>query len=109
MSIDLLDIKVLREFHKLKEDEEITTWKLMRMLFPKGGHNEVETVKYRLNKLEGLGLFIISKNSPKSYIMLKENVIFDKFKFPRRKEKSLSVWLNINNRWEVREILKIIL
>lgn len=117
--IDNFDIKILKEFSKIKEGEEIsekrminrlsvnleegeTPWNIMRIIFPKGHDKEDKIVKRRIKRMEKLGLFIITKNSPTKYMMILENVKFKKFKFPDRV--SEAVLLKIKNKWEIFEI-----
>lgn len=102
MPIDNFDIKILRELNKLKDNEVITTWKMMRRIFPKGNNRENAFMKKRMDKMERMGLFLIEKNSPKKFSMIKDNVIFKKINFPDKK--SDAILLRIKNKWEIFEI-----
>jgi len=97
-----LDISILKEFTKLSEDDEITMWKMMRKIFPEGRKLEELKIRYRMNNMEKKGLFIICKNSPKCFIMIKDNVVFKKIKFPDRY--SNAICLRINNLWTQQEL-----
>jgi len=97
-----LDISILKEFNKMKEDDEITMWRMMRKIFPKGRGNEEIKIRYHMDQMEKMGLFIICKNSPKCFIMIKDNVVFKKIKFPDRY--SNAVCLRINNLWIQQEL-----
>ena len=101
--LDEIDIKILQEFDKLK-DKEVSTWYIMKKIFPRGMDKQNQLIKSRMIKMEKIGLFLITKNSPKNFSMISENVIFKNFKFPRRKEESPSLWVNINNYWECFEL-----
>ena len=49
-----------------------------------------------------MGLFLIEKDSPRRFSMIKDNVIFKKTKFPDRISDSLL--LRIKGKWEIFEL-----
>lgn len=102
-SIDELDIKIITKFNKLIKQEDSTSWKIMRALFPKGRGKEHNLIVGRMKKMEKMGLFIIEFNSPIRYSLISENVSFKKIKCPNNKIIN-SIWLNIYNKWRVMEI-----
>ena len=105
--IDSIDLKILKVMKKL-ETEECSPWFVMRRIFPKGSDSEVKKIKWRMERLEKIGLFMIEKNSPRHFQIIEENVLFKTEDFPDilsgKKRKSSSVWLNINNKWQVFEL-----
>ena len=100
--IDKLDIKILREFDKLTEDEETTTWKIMRKLFPEGRSAENNRLKKRIRKMANLGLFHVTDEIPQHFMMIQDNVIFKKTKFIDRTSDSIHV--KICDKWKILEI-----
>lgn len=102
MKLDNLNIKIIREFYKLKENEETTTWGIMRKLYPKGRDLEENRIKYRIKKMAEVGLFLVEGNSPKMFSLILDNVIFKKQKFPDKIEKALC--LKICDKWEIFEL-----
>lgn len=103
--IEDIDIKILKEFNKLKEREETSSWKIMRNLFPKGNKREHLRLKYRIERMSDMGLFIIEKQSPRRFIMNKDNVIFKKVSCPNNPHERLgAVCLKIYSKWEIFEI-----
>ena len=102
MAIDSLDIRILNNLNNLKDGEEISVWKIMRRLFPDGLDRENKLIKRRFERMEEMGLFIIEKNSPRRFSMIKDNVIFKKTKFPDRISDSLL--LRIKGKWEIFEL-----
>ena len=92
--LDIIDINILKNFNKLGKNKEISIWKMMRRIFPKGSHREEMLVKRRIEKMEKFGLFIIEKNSPKRYSMISDNVIFKKSSFFGRVNNSIHLKIN---------------
>lgn len=116
-TIDDFDIKILKEFNKLKvgnnietekmmkrltnySDDGETPWNIMRLLFPQGKTREQESVIYKLKKMHKMGLFVITKNSPLSFFMIEDNVQFKKIKFPDKNVRD-AVCLKINGKWNI--------
>lgn len=107
MIFDKLDISILKNFYKLKENEEITTWTIMNRIF-KDCKNDSEKrakhmlIKLRLKNMEG-DLFEIKKENGKlTYILIEDNIRFCKHKFPNGVKNCLMVC--IDERWSVFEL-----
>jgi len=100
--IEDIDISILREFDKLEEEEESTTWKIMRKIFPRGLNKEDELIKRHINKMEQMGLFFIEKNSPKKFTMIIDNVKFKRMKFENENFNALAV--KIDCKWEIYQL-----
>ncbi|MHA1329736.1 MAG: hypothetical protein ACTSR2_01540 [Candidatus Hodarchaeales archaeon] len=89
---DDLDFFILRKIYFSKP--HITTWDIAKEFFKdidlrtKEGLRELDSkhnmIKYRLRRMQKLGLIFISKNSngKNEYVLIKDNVIFSKHKFP---------------------------
>ena len=101
MTLDEKDIKILLEFNKLEEDKEITSWKIMRKIYPSGREKENENLKYRMGKMAECGLFVVEGN-PRQFVMIQENVVVRRFKFPDRSSKGIA--LKIDDKWEIFEL-----
>lgn len=79
MIIDDYDLIILKEFLKLKENEETTTWKIMKKIFPNGRDRENMKVKCKIKKMSKHGIYYVGGN-PKIYTLIKDNVKFKKVK-----------------------------
>ena len=75
MILDELDISILKNFYKLKENEEITTWTITIRLFPNCKNDSEKRAKHmlvksRIKKMEG-DLFEIKKENGRwSYTLI---------------------------------------
>lgn len=90
MILNNLDLKILKEFNSLSENAEKnpTTWEIMLRIFPniKKEYNKKvahQRIKDRMKRMDKK-LFLVKKNKEGflEYIMIKDNVIFCKHKFP---------------------------
>lgn len=106
MILDDTDLKILKVFCKLKEDEETTTWRIMKKLYPKGRDVEHKIIKERIKKMARYDLFHIedgfsdrNKLPNKKYTLIKDNVCLKIINFPDKK--GLAVILKIDgNQWD---------
>lgn len=96
--MDDIDLKILKEFCKLKSDEKITTWRIMKKIYPKGRDVEHMRIKKKILRMSKHNLFFISEN-PKEYTLIKDNVKLNKI--PKIKN---CISIKINNFWEIFEI-----
>ena len=85
MILDELDISIIKQFYFL--EEEITTWKIMKNLFPGIEHRMDKRLKHimikrRIHRMDG-DLFEIKKIEGRfHYTLVDEYVKFCKHKFP---------------------------
>ena len=62
-NIDIkLDIKIINEFCKLKKNENATSWKIMKKIYPKGQNCEHMRIIRHIKKMSNYGLFLVTKN-----------------------------------------------
>ncbi len=106
MNLDKLDIKILRIFYNLKNNEETTTWKILNNIYSnlknkyekESKHN---LIKSRIKRLKG-ELFEIEKVDGKwVYSLISSNIKFCKHKFPNGIKNCLMVF--ILNKWIILE------
>lgn len=100
--LDLLDLKIIREFCKLKINEESSTWKIMKKIFKEGGNEENCIINYRLKKMSLLGIFKINGGSIRTYTAIDKNISYKNFPFPDGAKKGIAVF--INDRWNIYEL-----
>lgn len=96
-----LDLKILKEFCKLKDNESTTTWKIMKKLFKEGKDVENMVIKNRIKRMAEFGLFKIEGN-PKVYILDSDKVFYKMFSFPNGRKKGIAVLRN--GAWEIFEV-----
>ncbi len=107
MILDELDISILKNFYKLKENEEITTWTITIRLFPNCKNDSEKRAKHmlvksRIKKMEG-DLFEIKKENGRwSYTLIGDNIKFCKHRFPNGSKNCLMVC--VDKRWSIFEI-----
>jgi len=92
-----VDLLILREFCRLKENEFFTTWKLMKRIFKKGGNPEHLKIRRSIQKMSNYGLFDI-RGSPPTYILIEDNVHMQKIKYPDGTHEC--VCLKIDEKWQ---------
>jgi len=102
MLIDECDIKIIQEFNKLN-GEKISTWNMMRKIYPKGRDYEYKKVTRKMEKMAKFGLFLIEINKGKHYQLIQDNAKVGKMKFPDNKVHD-SVSMKICDKWWVFEI-----
>ena len=106
MNLDKLDIKIIRIFYNLRENEETSTWKIMDKMFSglKGKYEKESKhnlIKSRIKRLRG-ELFDIEKlNGKWQYSLISNNIKFCKHKFPNGIKNCLMVF--ISNKWIILE------
>lgn len=98
MIIDEIDLKILYEFLKLKDNEYTSTWKIMKKIFKNGRDNQHMTIKRRIERMSEL--FIV-EGKPKIYTLISDKVYLKKIKFPDKISKAICIKLD---KWEVFEI-----
>lgn len=98
MILDNYDLIILREFCKLKNNEETTTWRIMKKIYPKGKDRENTKIKLRIEKMAKYGLFSVDGN-PKVYTLTNNCVNLNKIP---KIEKCISV--KIDGKWEIFEM-----
>jgi hypothetical protein len=99
--LDTTDLKILREFWKLGEGEETTSWRIMKSMFPKGDSIKHNKVKKRIEKMSRYGLFQIRGN-PKEYILCQDKVICKKIKYDGKYAESVCFFAD--GKWSSFEI-----
>lgn len=71
-----IDKKILRAFYQSTVDgNKITSWKLMKKVFPKGGNREDKFVKTRLINLNKKG--VINYSDREGFSIIKDNIKID--------------------------------
>lgn len=109
MIIDELDISILRNFYRLKQNEtKATTWTIAIRIFKncrtdsekRAKHN---LIKSRIRKMQG-DLFEIKKNGSGRWIytLIGDNIKFCKHRFPNGVKDCLMVCINL--KWTAFEI-----
>ncbi len=108
MLLDFIDIAILQEFYKLKENEtKATTWTIMNKVFPNCKNDSEKRAKHnlikgRIKKMEG-DLFEIKKNGDRLvYTLLGDNIKFCKHRFPSGSKNCLMVC--IDSKWNAFEL-----
>lgn len=96
------DFKIIRAFLKLDDGESRTGWKVMRSVFKKGGVKENNKVYYKLKKMSDLGLFKITQNSPKTFILQKDKVFEKRFSISQKQIRCLC--LLIDGKYQIFQI-----
>jgi len=108
MILDEMDISILRNFYKIKEnDTKFTTWTIAMKVFPnckkdsekRAKHN---FIKSRIRKMQG-DLFKIKKNGDRLvYTLIGDNIKFCKHRFPNGSKDCLMIC--IDSKWNIFEI-----
>lgn len=98
-----LDLKILIEFSKLKQNEESSTWEIMKKIF-KGECSSKNNmlIQYRIKKMAELNLFKINGDGIRTYTLKSDNVYYKNFKFPCGIKKGIAIL--IENKWEIFEL-----
>lgn len=100
---DYVDLRILKEFCKIPEGEETTTWKIMRKIFPDGQSSEEKLITRHIKKMTKYGFFICEKEKGCShYVLIKDNVCLNLFRFPDKIKQGIAI--KVNNCWEVIEL-----
>lgn len=102
------DLKILREFSRLKNGEDVTTWDIMKKIFHDKKDSDLRNkqIKNRINRMAAFGLFSITRNSPTKYTLDSNKVYCKKFSYPDNKGKfeGIAVFLNDRGKWEIYEL-----
>lgn len=87
-----LDVKILLEFSKLKEDEESSTWEIMKKIFrgKKSQYLNID-IKQRIIRMAKFGLFKINGDKIRTYTMDSNRVFYKTFNFPCGRRKGIAV------------------
>lgn len=99
--LDNYDISILKEFYKLKESKETTTWEIMKRIHENGWNREHIRLKSRVKKMAEYGLFFVNGDKRRTYTLILDNVVFKRFNFPDKT--CNAVCLKINGKWEIYE------
>ena len=84
MIFDDLDFFILGKIY----DEDITTWEIAKEYFKNTDSVKLnykhQLIKRRLEKMEKIGLIFIegNRNKRKKYLLVEDNILFGKHKFP---------------------------
>ena len=107
MILDKLDINILRIFYNLKNNEETSTWRILKKIYPdlkdkyekESKHN---LIKSRIRRMKG-ELFEINKVDGKwIYSLISNNINFCKHKFPNGVKDCLMIF--VLNKWVISEL-----
>ena len=102
MILNEIDLLIIKQFLKLTDKDESTTWKIMKKIYKDGSNKEHDKVKRSIEKMASYGFFEINKEN-KQYTLLMDNVDFKKnMKFPDTT--SDAICLKIENRWQIAEL-----
>jgi hypothetical protein len=101
--LDIIDLKILKEFSLLKIGEDSSTWKIMKKIFKdKGGNKENTLIKQKINKMSFFGLFKINGEKIRTYTMDSTKVFYKNFNFPSGNKKGISIFLE--DKWRIYEL-----
>jgi len=100
--MDLLNLKILKEFSKLKVGEDSSTWKIMKKIFKEGGNEENAIIKKRIKKMASDGLFKINGDKIRTYTLISDKVFYKFFNFPSGKKTGIAILLG--NKFEIYEL-----
>lgn len=93
--LDVLDLKIIREFCKLKKDEESSTWKIMKKIFAQGWNSENSLIKLRIKKMSEKNIFKIKESKHSTTYLLNDSFVsYKNFKFPDGDRKGIAVFLD---------------
>jgi len=102
LKIDNLDLIILKEFSKLKDDKPVSTWKMTKRIIGKFHNREWMRIKIRIKRLSKFDLFKITYGKTETYELNVDKVILLIFNFPTRKNKGIAI--EINNKWRIFEL-----
>jgi len=97
--IDNEDLKIIKEFSKLGENSNVTTWDIMKNIYKNGRDTEHMRVKAKISKMQKHGLFIKDKNG---YTLIKDRTIIKKIYFDEKPRNS--VCFLVDGKWSAYEI-----
>lgn len=95
MIIDDIDLQILYEFLKLKENEFTSTWKIMKKIFKNGREKEHNKIKYRIKRM---GELFIIEGKPEVYTLDSDKVYLKNIQFQDTKAKAICIKLD---KWEI--------
>ncbi len=108
MIIDKLDMRILKKFHNLRNDEEKSMWALTKELSPnlKTDYKiraKLNLIKSRIKSMEG-DLFKISRkaNGKLIYDLIDDNLNFTKRKIAGKFRNCIELF--IENKWHIFEL-----
>lgn len=90
MIVDQVDLQILNEFCRLKENEFFKTWNLMKKIYPKGRDHEHMKIKRKIERMAKYGLFYVEGN-PKTYTLDSDKVFLKKISFPCKQCLAISI------------------
>lgn len=102
MLLDTEDLKILREFSRIKKGRDRKLSEIVESIYKNHGDREYHAVKRRIISMSKYGLFDIVKNSPTTFTLNQNNVFLKKFNFPTRESECIAVL--IENKWNIFEI-----
>src|SRR3989338_3829218 len=101
MIFDDFDFSILKEFAKLRENQETSTWTITKKIFLNARGYEQKTrhifIKRRIQRLNPLIISIKNGENKLSYILVKDNVRLGKHKFPNGYKNALMIF--IDGKW----------
>lgn len=109
-NIDDLDLRILFLLQKLKEDEQITTYDLVKKIFDINGLNTTERIKKnnfikkRLGRLNSYGIIEVTndKSLNRHYFdLIAEKVEVRKIRIKKLNIDSNAMFINVNDNWNV--------
>jgi hypothetical protein len=104
MQFDEIDLKIIKEFCKLEDNEICSLSKITKKVYDKSRDTELMQIKTKIKRLSREGIFVITQNQfgRNQYNMIKEMANYGKFKFPNYESNAVSI--KVNGRWLIREI-----
>lgn len=100
--LEIIDLKIIREFCKLKINEESSTWKIMKNIFKEGKNSDNILIKRRIEHMSKLGLFKINGEEKTTYTLIDKNISYKNFNFPCGNKKGIAVL--IDSKWSIYEL-----
>lgn len=110
--LDDTDIKILRIFHDLEEDQFTGTLLITESIYPDMSKpnllSKERTINYRIKRMSPDLIKIERKNSSKNknikyeYLLISKNVIFKKHSFPNGIRNALLV--RLDSKWSIFEL-----
>ena len=100
------DLSVLKQFCLLESDNKVTTWEMMKKIYPVGGVKEHLRVKRSIEKLKDYGLLILNVKTltinenqvqEERNWKLYKDIVIKKINYPNRTKNS--VCFEIDDKW----------
>ena len=98
MVFSVNDLKILRAFYisSINGDKNLTSWKIMKKIYPKGGdrnHTEVRRILIDLHKRD-----VINYSNKEGFTLIKDNIKIDELPTVKK-----CVSIKIENKWIIQE------